>query len=165
VGLLTNYVSVLYDRNNINKSLLVYSETVKHAVEKSLLQSFKFHISSIEKLEGTQFAHNTVRKYKSVLNSITRFLSGKDINLRDLDYSFVSNYYEYLVTKEGLQSNSALKNLKCLYRVIHITRVIVYIAARGCPLTIKDSGFIDQIIITSTCSYCCKCRFTSHICP
>ena len=74
----------------------------------------------MEKLEGTEFAHNTVRKYKSVLNSIKRFLKGADISLPDLNYSFVSDYYTYLVSKEGLKNNSALKNLKCLYRVIHI---------------------------------------------
>jgi site-specific recombinase XerD len=104
----------------VTNRFLTYTETSKPTVEKKLLQSFKFHISSIEKLEGTQFAHNTIRKYKSVLNSLNRFLSNKDVKLVDLDYKFVNDYFEYLITKESLLSNSALKNLKCLYRVIHV---------------------------------------------
>jgi site-specific recombinase XerD len=100
--------------------LLSYEKTEKRVDQKSLISAFEFHIKSIENLEGTQFAHNTVRKYKSVLNSLNRFLKGKEVLLSDLDYSFVSNYYTFLVSKEGLQNNSALKNLKCLYRVIHI---------------------------------------------
>ena len=54
--------------------LLSYAKTENRVDQKSLISAFESHINSIEKLEGTQFAHNTVRKYKSVLNSLYRFL-------------------------------------------------------------------------------------------
>jgi hypothetical protein len=53
----------------VTNRFLTYPETSKPTEEKMLIQSFKFHISPIEKLEGTQFAQNTIRKYKSVFNS------------------------------------------------------------------------------------------------
>jgi site-specific recombinase XerD len=109
-----------YEFTTSSQQLFCSNQSNKPEKNPTLIQSFNFHIASIERLEGTEFAHNTVRKYKSVLNSIKRYLKGADIALPDLDYSFVSNYYSYLVSKEGLKNNSALKNLKCLYRVIHI---------------------------------------------
>jgi site-specific recombinase XerD len=97
-----------------------YSDRAKVDNRISLFQAFNFHISGIEKLSGIELAFNTVRKYRSVLKSIKRFLKNSDVYLSDLNYKFAADYYLYLVSIEGLKSNSAYKNIKSLYRVIHI---------------------------------------------
>jgi site-specific recombinase XerD len=63
---------------------------------------------------------NTVRGYRSSLNSLKRFLQGKDIRLKKLNYKFISDYYNYLRLTENLQPNSAFKNIKYLKRIIHL---------------------------------------------
>ena len=71
-------------------------------------------------LTGTEYACNTVRRYKSSLNSLKRYMNFKDVELSKLGFEFVRDYYTYLLTVEGLQPNSAFKNIKGLYRVIHV---------------------------------------------
>ena len=87
----------------------------------TLLQAYEVHISLLERLSGIDYAYNTVRRYKSSLNSLKRFLNGTDIKLSRLSHEFVSDYYLYLLTTEHLQANSAYKNIKALYRVIHVS--------------------------------------------
>jgi len=71
-------------------------------------------------LTGTEYAHNTVRRYKSSLNSLKRYMKNNDIELSKLGFEFVRDYYTYLLTVEGLQPNSAFKNIKGLNKVIHV---------------------------------------------
>jgi site-specific recombinase XerD len=86
----------------------------------TLLNLYQQHICNMVKLTGTEFAHNTVRRYKSSLNSLKRFMNGNDIELSNLGFKFVRDYYTYLLIVEKLQPNSAFKNIKGLYRVIHV---------------------------------------------
>jgi site-specific recombinase XerD len=85
-----------------------------------LLSLYQQHIDHMVQLTGTEYAYNTVRRYKSSLNSLKRFMNFNDIELSKLGYEFVRDYYTYLLTIECLQPNSAFKNIKGLYRVIHI---------------------------------------------
>jgi len=87
---------------------------------KTLLFAYNYHVSSIEGFFVNDFAHNTIRGYKSSLNSIKRYLNGTDIKLSKLDYKFIEGYYNYLRNVEGLEPNSAYKNIKHLYRVIKV---------------------------------------------
>ena len=110
---------------------------------KTLLYAYNHHIRHIEGFfnEGTRlgsipnmvherlpkfsrglpdFAHNTIRGYKSSFNSLSRYLNGTDIKLSQLDYRFIEGYYKHLRTVEKLQPNSAFKNIKHLYRVIKV---------------------------------------------
>ena len=85
-----------------------------------MLQAYEYHVSNVERLLGTEYAYNTLRRYSSSLNSLKRFLNGNDIKLSSLEYKFVSDYYFYLLTAEKLQPNSAFKNIKALNKVIHV---------------------------------------------
>ena len=85
-----------------------------------LLSLYQQHIDHMVQLTGTEYAYNTVRRYKSSLNSLKRFMNFNDIGLSKLGFEFVRDYYTYLLTIEGLQPNSAFKNIKGLYRVINI---------------------------------------------
>jgi site-specific recombinase XerD len=99
--------------------LFAYNQHIKH------IEGFSFvtaKIGSIPKIQAglPDFAHNTIRAYKSSYNSLSRYLNGTDIKLRKLDYQFIEGYYDYLRNVEKLQPNSAYKNIKHLYRVIKV---------------------------------------------
>jgi len=87
---------------------------------KTLLYAYNYQVSSIEGSFVNDFAYNTIRGYKSSLNSLNRYLKGSDIMLSKLDYKFVEGYYNYLRNVEGLEPNSAYKNIKHLNRVIKV---------------------------------------------
>jgi hypothetical protein len=59
------------------------------------------------KLTGTEYAYNTVRRYKASPNSLKRYMNNVDVKLSSLNYKFISDYYAYLLSVEGLQPNSA----------------------------------------------------------
>ena len=87
---------------------------------KTILYAYNYQVSSIEGSFVNDFAYNTIRGYKSSLNSLNRYLKGSDIMLSKLDYKFVEGYYNYLRNVEGLEPNSAYKNIKHLNRVIKV---------------------------------------------
>jgi site-specific recombinase XerD len=96
-----------------NKTLLyAYNQHIKH------IEGFSFDTTKLGTIPD--FTYNTIRGYKSSLNSLNRYLNGKDINLSKLDYKFIEGYYDYLRNVENLQPNSAYKNIKHLYRVIKV---------------------------------------------
>jgi site-specific recombinase XerD len=86
----------------------------------TLIYLYQQHISNMIKLTGTEYAHNTVRRYKSSLNSLKRYMNGNDVELSNLGLKFVRDYYTFLLTVENLQPNSAFKNIKALNKIIHV---------------------------------------------
>jgi Phage integrase SAM-like domain len=72
----------------------------------TLLNLYQKHICNTVKLTGTEFAHNTVRRYRSSLNSLNRYMNGNDIELSNLGLKFVRDYFTFLLTVENLQPNS-----------------------------------------------------------
>jgi site-specific recombinase XerD len=102
--------------------------TTTQQTNKTLLYAYNHYIRHIEGFSidspkigsSPDFAYNTIRAYKSSLNSLNRYLNGNDIKLSKLDYRFIEGYYNYLRNVEKLQPNSAFKNIKHLYRVIKV---------------------------------------------
>jgi len=94
----------------------------------TLLVAYVHHIRHLEGFvicsndlgSSPDFAHNTIRGYKSSMHSLIRYMNGYDIELSKLDYRFIEGYYTYQRTVEKLKPNSAYKNIKHLYRVIKI---------------------------------------------
>ena len=89
----------------------------------TLIKSYDYHIANIEKLVGIEYASNTVKRYKSSLNSLKAFILNKynktDIRLCDLDNMFIESYNIFLKSEKGLSQNSAGKNIKNLNSVIN----------------------------------------------
>ncbi len=85
----------------------------------SLLFLYQFYIDKISSLEGVKYTHSTIKLYTSSFTSLRRFLSQKDISVSDIDNVFAEDFYYYLITVEKLQSNSAFKKIKALYRVLN----------------------------------------------
>jgi site-specific recombinase XerD len=85
----------------------------------TLFEAYEHHIASISNLVGIDYTTTTVKRYKSSLNSLKRYRNNQDIRLCDLDFNFIFGYHSYMKTVEGLQHNSAAKNIKNLNGVIH----------------------------------------------
>jgi site-specific recombinase XerD len=101
--------------------------TTKRINKPTLINAYLYLLKSMERLEGVEFAHNTIRSYRSSFNSVKRFVDSLNLNKRgdvrlcDLNHQFVKEYFSYLRSIEKLQSNSAFKNIKNLYRVIRVS--------------------------------------------
>jgi len=85
----------------------------------SLLSFYNLYVNQITKLIGVDFAYCTVRKYKTCFDTLHRYMKGEDIPLKELKLTFIQNYYIYLVSEEGMQSNSAFNHIKALKKVIN----------------------------------------------
>jgi len=86
----------------------------------TLFTAYEYHIASITKLIGIDYTATTIKRYKSSFASLKRYLKNTDIRLCDLDHKFISEYYTYIKTTDGLQHNSATNIIKNLYRVINV---------------------------------------------
>jgi integrase len=88
-----------------------------------LLEEFKKHNEEMLALVGKDYAPATHKRYETARSHVTQFIQYKynseDIELRDLDYDFVSSYELYLKTVRNCVNNSALKYIACLQKVIN----------------------------------------------
>lgn len=89
----------------------------------TLIDAYDKHIAMMEKLEGVDYASNTVKRYRSSLNGLKEFiwkgLKKSDVRLCDLDKIFIESYEVFLKSIKGLKQNSAAKDIKNLCRVIN----------------------------------------------
>lgn len=89
----------------------------------TLVKAYNDHINSMEKLVGIQYEANTIKRYRSSLNGLLDFMKTKlhkaDIRLYELDTKFAESYDVFLKADKGLKHNSAVKDIKNLYRVIN----------------------------------------------
>ena len=69
----------------------------------TLFTAYEYHIASITKLIGIDYTATTIKRYKSSFASLKRYLKNTDIRLCDLDHKFISEYYTYIKTTDGLQ--------------------------------------------------------------
>ena len=88
-----------------------------------LLEEFKKHNDEMLALVGKDYAPATYKRYETARSHVTEFVQYKyhseDIELRDLDYEFISSYELYLKTVRNCVNNSALKYIACLKKVIN----------------------------------------------
>ncbi|MFN3849646.1 MAG: site-specific integrase [Spirosomataceae bacterium] len=77
-----------------------------------------------EKVEIGQFSENTYEKYITTKQRIKEFIElqykQSDLLLSDLKYSFITNFEHFLLTKKFMQSNSAMKYIKNLKKIIRL---------------------------------------------
>jgi site-specific recombinase XerD len=87
----------------------------------TLVKAYECHIENIEKLVGIEY---TIRRYKSSLSSLKKFILHKynktDLRLNELDRIFIESFFSYLKSNKGLKQNTAAKDIKNLGRVINL---------------------------------------------
>lgn len=91
--------------------------------KKTLIDVFTFHNLQLQKQIGKEFSLSTYKRYETTLMHIKEFLKfhykKDDILLKDLNYSFITNFEFYLKTERACNHNSTLKYIKNVRKIIN----------------------------------------------
>ncbi|PRY09845.1 site-specific recombinase XerD [Pontibacter ummariensis] len=95
----------------------------KEEETRTLLREVEEHNRRMEALVGVEFAPNTLKGYKTSLRHLREFLEWRhgrrDVELRKVDFSFVSDYDFYLRSQCRCSANSVAKYIKHLKKVLN----------------------------------------------
>jgi site-specific recombinase XerD len=87
-----------------------------------LMEIFEHHNRQFAELVGKEYSEGTLKKFKTVVNSLREFLKWKfqvaDINIKELGFEFVNDYEFYLKSIQGIQHNTAMGNIKKLKKIV-----------------------------------------------
>lgn len=90
----------------------------------TLVEAFKDHNEKMESLVGTEFSKGTAERYRTSLKHTLDFLQWKykvdDIELKKVDYTFISEYDFYLRSVRKCANNSTVKYLKNFGKIVRI---------------------------------------------
>jgi site-specific recombinase XerD len=90
----------------------------------TLIEAFKDHNEKMESLVGMEFSKGTAERYRTSLKHTIDFLQWKykvdDIELKKVDYHFISEYDYYLRSVRKCANNSTVKYLKNFGKIIRI---------------------------------------------
>jgi site-specific recombinase XerD len=108
----------------------ITSETLKNQLlgkpEPSIfiLDVFKEHNRKVEALVGREFAPGTLERYKTSLKHTRDFIQWKyklrDLDIKKVNHSFITEYDFYLRTVRKCANNSAVKYLKNFGKIVRI---------------------------------------------
>lgn len=122
----------LYDshRQLLESGTLITAEILKNKYsgksEKpiSLVKIFQDHNNKVAALVGNEFAKGTLDRYKTSLKHTVDFLKWKykvsDIDIRSINYAFITEYEFYLRSVRNCANNSAVKYIKNFGKIIRI---------------------------------------------
>ncbi|HEX7847655.1 MAG TPA: site-specific integrase, partial [Chitinophagaceae bacterium] len=100
--------------------------------KKSLLQLFDYHNSLIKEQIGKDFRAGTHKHYVVTRNKVAAFLKrtykAQDFPLESLSHKFVTDFEYYLKTEQGLSSNTAMKKIKQLKKIVNLALANDWIA-------------------------------------
>nr|WP_317162559.1 site-specific integrase [Myroides pelagicus] len=92
--------------------------------DKSLIDAFYYHNNRMKKLIDIEISLNTLEKYIQTLNHLIDFLwfkyKKKDFLLKELRYSFITDFEFYLKTEKKFQPNTIIKTIQRFRRVIKV---------------------------------------------
>ncbi|MBE2287918.1 MAG: site-specific integrase, partial [Chitinophagaceae bacterium] len=90
----------------------------------TLLGVFKEHNDKMQALVNTEYAEGTIERYKTTHDHVCRFIAwkygAKDIELKSLSFSFVSDMEFWLKSERKCGHNSAIKYIANLRKIINI---------------------------------------------
>jgi len=96
----------------------------KAVVSHTLLEAIKDHNQKMKSLVGKDYVQGTLNRYLVLARHITAFILLKynvpDIDIRQVDQSFISDFDYYLRAEKNCSNNYVVKNLKNLGKIIHI---------------------------------------------
>lgn len=88
-----------------------------------LLEIFQEHNDQVKALIGKDFSPGTLERYNTSLDHTRSFLKWKynihDIDIRQLDYHFITEYEFWLKTARNCNHNSTMKYLSNFRKIIH----------------------------------------------
>ncbi len=90
----------------------------------TLVEAFQDHNNQIKELIGRGFAHGTWERYETSLRHTQQFMMWKynisDIDVREINPAFISDYEFFLRTVRNCANNSAVKYIKNFQKIINI---------------------------------------------
>jgi len=109
---------------------MITAETLKNKLlgksEKSrmLISLFKDHNKKVSALVGDEYAAGTLERYETSLRHTRSFLEWQykvsDIDIKQIDHDFITNYEFYLRSERKCANNSAIKYIKNFGKIIRI---------------------------------------------
>jgi site-specific recombinase XerD len=133
---INNYLDVLraqvydYRTELIRTSTSVGYENIKNKVlgieERpiSLIEIFQDHNRKFKELVGREYAAATLQRYETTLKHIQQFLGWKykvsDINIKNIDHSFITEFEFFLRSERKCANNSTIKYIKNFGKIIRI---------------------------------------------
>jgi site-specific recombinase XerD len=111
----------------LNRSIT--AEAIKNIItghgddRKKLLVVFKNHNEQIEALVATgEYSSLTLKRFKTTYNHTAAFIKSKyqtdDIDIRDLDYEFATDYSFWLKTTKNCAHNSTMKYISTVKKIV-----------------------------------------------
>ncbi|WP_298117378.1 site-specific integrase [Flavobacterium sp.] len=99
--------------------------TGKTEKQRTLVPIFQNHNDQIEALVKTEeYSPGTLERYKTSLSHTKEFMKWKfnisDINIKDIDLAFITDYDFYLRTERGCSNNTTVKYIKNFKKIIQI---------------------------------------------
>jgi site-specific recombinase XerD len=89
-----------------------------------LVPIFQDHNNKVETLVGQEFAPGTLERYKTSLKHTIEFLQWKysvsDIDIKDIDHSFITEYEFFLRSVRKCANNTAVKYIKNFKKIVKI---------------------------------------------
>lgn len=117
-------------RNLIDNNKLVCALALKNILTgqgeriHSLVEIFTDHNNKIEALLGAEFAPGTLERYKTSLKHTVDFIKWKfkvsDIDIRNINHAFITEYEFYLRSERKCNNNTAVKYIKNFGKIIRI---------------------------------------------
>lgn len=105
----------------------------KEEQEKMLVGVFQEHNQKIADLVGDAFAPGTLERYTTSLKHTQDFLFWKygvrDIDIREIDHAFITDYEHYLRSIRKCSNNTAVKYIKNFGKIIRICLANGWLAA------------------------------------
>lgn len=115
--------SLLVDGDPIDPEIIKRVLTGKDRSEKMFLEVFEEHNEHMRKLVGKDYSMATLTKYSTCLKSLRLFVQFQyktsDINIRSMDYAFLTSLEMYLKTQKGVGHNTAMGYVKKVKKIIH----------------------------------------------
>ena len=133
-GLLDNSRSIIFNhyREISEREATVSAEKVKNAFlglktsQFSLLELFDKHVKDLEAKIGKDLTRDTYLRYILTRNRLELFLKSKynisDIDLREINYSFICDFEIYLKSFYSCGQNATMKFIKNLRTIILIAK-------------------------------------------
>jgi integrase len=89
-----------------------------------LISLFKDHNKKVSALVGDEYAAGTLERYETSLRHTRSFLEWQykvsDIDIKQIDHDFITNYEFYLRSERKCANNSAIKYIKNFGKIIRI---------------------------------------------
>jgi site-specific recombinase XerD len=119
-----NHHAIIKDKEHATSSMLKSKILKIEQKPNMLVPIFKDHNTKVEKMVGNGFAPGTLERYKTSLKHTVDFIKWKygmsDIDIKNINHAFITEYEFYLRTERKCANNTAVKYIKNFKKIILI---------------------------------------------